>query len=181
MRIPFNTQGRDIDGLYSEIEDEEIALAGSSLPSKTIGDSDNSSGRLVRLSMIRTTEIIVVLRSMRAAMTQAVSTPRERGATSRRSRPWVFSEVSPKRRNDGLANGTVSDSLIGVDGLAGLLVVKEIKDKLDGIGNANGRTDKDAFVNTCLADLRIAENLLDGLESGVEEVLAELLETGTSE
>ena len=32
-----------------------------------------------------------------------------------------------------------------------------------------------------LVDLGVTEDLLDGLESGAEEVLAELLETGTSE
>ena len=111
----------------------------------------------------------------------AVSIPRERVTTSRRSRSWIFSEVSPERMNGGLDNGTVGDSIIGSDGLAGLLAIKEVGDKLDDTGNTSGRTDKDDFVNTGLADLRVAEDLLDGLESRVEEVLTELLETGTSE
>ena len=36
-------------------------------------------------------------------------------------------------------------------------------------------------MNVSLVDLGIGEDLLDGLESGAEKVLAELLETGTSE
>ena len=36
-------------------------------------------------------------------------------------------------------------------------------------------------MNVGLVDLGVTEDLLDGLESGAEEVLAELLETGTSE
>ena len=111
----------------------------------------------------------------------AVSIPRERVTTSRRSRSWIFSEVSPERMNGGLDNGTVGDSIIGSDGLAGLLAIKEVGDKLDDTGNTSGRTNEDDFVNTGLADLRVAEDLLDGLESRVEEVLTELLETGTSD
>ena len=36
-------------------------------------------------------------------------------------------------------------------------------------------------MDVALVDLGVAEDLLDGLKSGAEEVLAELLETGTSE
>ena len=85
------------------------------------------------------------------------------------------------RENGGLDSGTVSDSLIGVDGLAGLLAVEEVGDKLDDTGNTGGTTDEDDFVNVGLVDLGVTEDLLDRLESGAEEVLAELLETGTSE
>ena len=85
------------------------------------------------------------------------------------------------RENGGLDSGTVGDSLIGVDGLAGLLAVEEVGDKLDDTGNTGGTTDEDDFVNVGLVDLGVTEDLLDGLESGAEEVLAELLETGTSE
>ena len=85
------------------------------------------------------------------------------------------------RENGGLDSGTVSDSLIGVDGLAGLLAVEEVGNKLDDTGNTGGTTDEDDFVNVGLVDLGVTEDLLDGLESGAEEVLAELLETGTGE
>ena len=111
----------------------------------------------------------------------AVSIPRERVTTSRRSRSWIFSEVSPERMNGGLDNGTVGDSIIGSDGLAGLLAVEEVGNKLDDTENTGGTTDEDDFVNVGLVDLGVTEDLLDGLESGAEEVLAELLETGTSE
>ena len=36
-------------------------------------------------------------------------------------------------------------------------------------------------MNVGLVNPEVTEDLLDGLESGAEEVLAELLETGTSE
>ena len=38
------------------------------------------------------------------------------------------------KENSGLDSGTVSDSPIGVDGLAGLLAVKGVEDKLDNTG-----------------------------------------------
>ena len=44
-----------------------------------------------------------------------------------------------------------------------------------------GTADEGDLVNVGLVDRGVAEDLLDGLESGAEQVLAELLETGTSE
>ena len=85
------------------------------------------------------------------------------------------------RENSSLDSGTVSGSPIGVDGLGGLLAVEEVGNKLDDTGNTSGTIDEDDFVNVGLVDLGVTEDLLDGLESGAEEVLAELLETGTSE
>jgi len=54
----------------------------------------------------------------------AVLIPRERGGMSRRSKSWVFTRVS--RKNGGLDSGTIGDSLIGVDTLAGLLAIEEV-------------------------------------------------------
>ena len=52
---------------------------------------------------------------------------------------------------------------------------------LDDTRNTSGTTDEDDFVNVGLVNLGIGEDLLDGFESGAEKVLAEFLETGTSE
>ena len=63
----------------------------------------------------------------------------------------------------------------------GIFVIEEVGDKLDDTGNTSRATDEDDFVDVGLVDLGIGEDLLDGLESGAEKVLAELLETGTSQ
>ena len=83
------------------------------------------------------------------------------------------------RENGGLDSGTVCDSLVGVDGLVGLLAVEEVGDELDDTGDTGGATDQNDLVDIALVDLRVTKDLLDGLEGGTEEVLAELLETST--
>ena len=80
-----------------------------------------------------------------------------------------------------LDGGTVGDSLVGVDALVGLLAVEEVRDELHDTGDTSGATDEDDLVDVGLVDLGVAEDLLDGLEGGAEEILAELLETGTGE
>ena len=84
-------------------------------------------------------------------------------------------------KDGSLDSGTVCDSLVGVDRLVRLLAVEEVGNKLDDTWDTSGTTNQDNFVDVGLVDLRVTEDLLDGLESGAEEVLAELLETGTSE
>lgn len=84
-------------------------------------------------------------------------------------------------QDSSLDSGTVSDGLIGVDALVGLLAVEEVGDELDDAGNTGGATNEDDLVHVGLVDLGVAEDLLDGLEGAAEEVLAELLETGTGE
>ena len=88
---------------------------------------------------------------------------------------------SVARENGGLDGGTVGDGLVRVDRLVGLLAVEEVGDELDDAGNTGRATDEDDLVDVGLVDLRVAEDLLDGLEGGAEEVLAELLETSTSD
>ena len=74
---------------------------------------------------------------------------------------------------------TVGNGLIGVDGLARLLAVEEVGDELLDLRDTSGTTDEDDLVDGGLVDLGVAEDTLDGLHGGAEEVLAELLETGT--
>jgi len=85
-------------------------------------------------------------------------------------------------REDGsLDSSTVGNSLIGVDGLVGLLAVEEVGDHLLDLGNTGGTTDKDDLVNRGLVDLGVTERALDGIHGGAEEVLAELFETSTGD
>jgi hypothetical protein len=84
-------------------------------------------------------------------------------------------------KDGSLDSGTVSDGLIGVDALVGLLAVEEVRDEFLDSGDTSGATDEDDFVNVGLVDLGVAKNFLDGLEGTAEEVLAQLLETRTSE
>jgi hypothetical protein len=81
-------------------------------------------------------------------------------------------------REDG---GTRGDGLIGFDGLVGHLAIEEVRHEFDNTKDTGGATDEDDFVDVGLIDLRISEDLLDGLEGAAEEVLAELLKSGTGE
>jgi hypothetical protein len=85
------------------------------------------------------------------------------------------------RQDGGLDGSTVGDSLVGVDGLVGLLAVEEVGDHLLDLGDTGGSTDQDDLVDGGLVNLSIAEDTLDRLHSGAEEILAELFETGASD
>jgi hypothetical protein len=72
-------------------------------------------------------------------------------------------------REDGrLHSGAIGNGLVGVDRLIGLLAVEEIGDELDDFRDTSGTTDEDDLVYVGLVDLRIAEDLLDWVESGAE-------------
>ena len=73
-------------------------------------------------------------------------------------------------------SSTISDGLVRVDTLVGLLVIEEIGHELDDRGNARGPSDKDNLVNIGLVYLGIAKNLLNGLQDTPEKILAQLLE-----
>lgn len=83
-------------------------------------------------------------------------------------------------QDSGLDSGTVGNGLIGVDGLVGVLV-EEVGDELLDLGDTGRTTDEDNLVNGGLVNLGVTEDTLNGLHGAAEEVLAELLETGTGD
>ena len=83
-------------------------------------------------------------------------------------------------QDSGLDSGTVGNGLIGVDGLVGVLV-EEIGDELLDLGDTGRTTDEDNLVNGGLVNLGVTEDTLNRLHGTAEEVLAELLETGTGD
>lgn len=85
------------------------------------------------------------------------------------------------REDTGLNSSTESDGLIGVDTLAGLLSGKELLEEALNLGNTGGTTDENNVVNLLLLELGIIENLLDGLESALEEIHVELLKLGAGQ
>jgi len=56
---------------------------------------------------------------------------------------------------------------------------EHVRDQLLDFWDTSGSTDKNDLVNRALVDLGVAEDLLDGIHGGAEEVLAKLLEPGT--
>jgi len=86
--------------------------------------------------------------------------------------------VGQKSTLDG---STVSNSLIGVDGLLELLTVKEVGKELLDLGDTGGTTNKDNLVDLRLVDLGVLENLLNRSKSGLEESRVDLLETSTGD
>lgn len=82
--------------------------------------------------------------------------------------------------NTTLNSSAVSDSLIGVDILASLLSEELLKHGLD-LGNTSGTTNENNVVNVALLHLGVLENLFNGLEGLLEEVVVELLEFGAGE
>ena len=83
---------------------------------------------------------------------------------------------------DGSLDGsTIGNSLIRVDTLVRLLAVEEVGNKFDDTGNTSGPTNQDDFMNVRLVDLGVAKDLLNRYKGAIEEILAQLFETGTSE
>jgi hypothetical protein len=85
------------------------------------------------------------------------------------------------RQDSSLDGSTVGNSLIGVNRLVGLLAVEEVGDHLLDLGDTGRSTDQDDLVDGRLVNLGVAEDTLDGLHGGAEEVLAQLLEAGTGD
>jgi hypothetical protein len=88
---------------------------------------------------------------------------------------------SVARKDGSLDGSTVGNSLIRVDGLVGLLATEEVGDHLLDLGDTSGTTDEDNLVDRGLVNLGVTEGALNGLHGTTEEILAELLETGTGD
>ena len=84
------------------------------------------------------------------------------------------------RKNSSLHSSTISNSLIRVDALVGFLSIEEVRDKFNDTGDASRAANKDDLMHLALIDLGVVKDLFNWFESTTEEVLAELLETGTS-
>ena len=76
---------------------------------------------------------------------------------------------------------TVSHSLIGIDRLVGFFAVEKVGHQLDDTRNTGGTTDEDNLVDVGLVDLGITQDLLYGLKSTTEEILAKFFETSTGD
>lgn len=85
------------------------------------------------------------------------------------------------RQDSSLDSSTVGNSLIGVDGLVGLLTVEVVGNELLDTGDTGGTTDEDNLVDLRLIDLSISQDSVDGLDGRSEEVLAKLLESSTGD
>merc|ERR1711937_818566 len=85
------------------------------------------------------------------------------------------------REDGGLDSGTVCDGLVWVDALVQLLAVEKVLQELLDLGDTGGATDEDNLVNLALAELGVAQGLLDGVEGAAEEVGAEVLEAGAGD
>ena len=83
--------------------------------------------------------------------------------------------------DSGLNGGTVSNSLIGVDGAVQSLSVEEVGEHALNLGDSGGSTDEDNFVDLGLADVGVLEDLLDGRHALAELGHAKLLELGTGD
>ena len=81
-------------------------------------------------------------------------------------------------QNGSLDSGSEGDSLIGIDGLAGLLSVEELGEEVLDLGDTGGSSDEDNLVDGSLGELGITDDLLDGLHALPEVVHVQVLETG---
>jgi len=80
--------------------------------------------------------------------------------------------------NSSLDGGTVSDGLIGVDGLVKLLTVEEFGKHLLNLGDTGGATNENDLVNLSLCAIRVLEDLLYWGHALLEVGNAKFLELG---
>lgn len=70
-----------------------------------------------------------------------------------------FCTSSLPAQNGGLHSSSVSDGLIGVDGLAGLLAVEKVGHQLLHLGNASRAADQNNLVDAAFVHARIPKHL----------------------
>jgi NAD-specific glutamate dehydrogenase len=111
--------------------------------------------------------------------TSGLNTERERSNIEKKEILGLLRGITSQ--DSSLDGSTVGDSLIGVDGLVGLLTVEEVRDHLLDLGDTGGTTNKDNIVDRGLVNLGVTENLLNGFHGVAEKILVEFLETGTGQ
>jgi hypothetical protein len=111
--------------------------------------------------------------------TSGLNTERERSNIEKKEILGLLGGITSQ--DSSLDGSTVGDSLIGVDGLVGLLTVEEVRDHLLDLGDTGGTTNKDDIVDGGLVDLGVTENLLNGFHGVTEKILVKFLETGTGQ
>ena len=94
-------------------------------------------------------------------------------------RPWVFSDVSSLRIAAWTAAPKMTASSGSID-LFGSVATEEVTGA-SGCENVSRTTDEDNFMHIHLVEVRVLEHLFYRLNSRTEEVLAQLLETGTGD
>jgi hypothetical protein len=112
--------------------------------------------------------------------TSGLDTERQRGDVEKKDLVGRLGR-SVTGKDGSLDGSAVGNSLIGVNGLVGLLATEEVGDHLLDLGDTSGTTDENDLVDGGLVDLGVTESTLNGLHGATEQVLAELLESGTSE
>lgn len=80
-----------------------------------------------------------------------------------------------------LNRGPIRYSLIRVDGLLELLAVEVVAQELLYPWDTGGATNKDDLVNLALLDARVLEDLGNRVQSAVESLGVDVLETGTGD
>lgn len=107
------------------------------------------------------------------------NTKRERGDIEEKK---VGGLVGSLTGEDGsLDGGTVSNSLVGVDGLVELTTTKVLGDERLDLGDTGRTTNKDNVVNLGGRDLGVLEDLLYGVNGRLESDGVDLLEPSTGD
>ena len=83
--------------------------------------------------------------------------------------------------NGGLDSGTVSDSLIGVDGLVELATTEVFRDEGLDLRDTSGAANKDDIIDLLAGHLSILQHTLHGVERRLEEGGVDLLEASTGD
>ena len=179
LNLGDTTGGRG-DASELELAEQVVVLGASTL---TLEDLDQNTGLVVRVGGeglgLLGGDGGVALDERSHNTTSGLDTERQRGNIEKEDLVGGLRSLVTGQ-NGGLDGSTVGNGLIGVDGLVGILV-EEVGDELLDLGDTGGTTDENDLVDGGLVDLSVTEDTLNGLHGATEEVLAELLETGTGD